>query len=81
MTKRIKLVFLFVIWLSVNISKAQIPQDSVKISTKKLKYEEKRELLIEPKNKRQRNKTGITVFISCLFIITTTILLYNVRSK
>jgi len=38
-------------------------------------------LKIKPEKQRQRNKTEKKVFISCLFIVLTTLLLYNVRSK
>ena len=39
------------------------------------------ELKLDPETKRQRNKTQRTVFVSCLLIVITTILIYNVRSK
>jgi hypothetical protein len=42
---------------------------------------QEKELLQNQEIKRQRNKTETKVFVSCLLLVLTTLLLYNVRSK
>jgi hypothetical protein len=80
MIKRKKLLLLLLLWYQLGKAEAQVQPDTVKTKTTAIQLKETT-LKIEPKSKRQRNRTGATVFVSCLFIIATTILLYNVRSK
>ena len=54
--------------------------DSVRIATTDTLITSKPDLKLEQDKKRQK-KTEKFVFVSCLFIVLTTILLYNVRSK
>jgi hypothetical protein len=76
-----KLAVIIVLALQVTRSESQVLQDSIKTQTQQIEVINQPQLKLPEENKRQRNKTGITVLVSCLFIISTTILLYNVRSK
>ena len=63
---------------SVNSVKAQT--DTTKTATTEIQINPEPDLKLEQDKKRQK-KTEKLVFVSCLFIVLTTILLYNVRSK
>lgn len=80
MIKRKKLLLLLLLWYQLGKAEAQVQPDTLKTRTTEVLPKETN-LKTEPETKRQRNRTGATVFVSCLFIIATTILLYNVRSK
>jgi hypothetical protein len=81
MKKWKKLALIILLAIKTSNSESQILQDSIQNSTIKKQQIEQPQLKIAEENKRQRNKTGLTVLVSCLFIISTTIILYNVRSK
>ena len=81
MSKCKKLAILILLSLKLYDSEGQVLKDSVQNISEKINLPEQTNLNIPENEKRQRNKTGITVLVSCLFIISTTILLYNVRSK
>lgn len=76
-----KFAILILLCLKLFNSEGQVQQDSIQNLTEKTNLPEQADLNILKNEKRQRNKTGLTVLVSCLFIISTTILLYNVRSK
>lgn len=80
MTKRQKLLLTLLLFCWLNKAEAQVQPDSVSTQTTAPTVKEPN-LKTEEETKRQRNRTAATVLVSCLFIITTTILLYNVRSK
>ena len=63
---------------SLNSVKAQT--DTTKTNNTEIQINPEPDLKLEQENKRQK-KTEKIVFLSCLFIVLTTILLYNVRSK
>ena len=63
---------------SVNSAKAQT--DTTNTTTTEIQINPELDLKLEQEKKRQK-KTEKFVFVSCLFIVLTTILLYNVRSK
>ena len=63
---------------SVKSVKAQT--DTTKTTTTEIQVNSEPDLKLEQDKKRQK-KTEKIVFVSCLFIVLTTILLYNVRSK
>ena len=63
---------------SFNFVKAQT--DTTKTNTTEIQLTPEPDLKLEQDKKRQK-KTEKIVFVSCLFIVLTTILLYNVRSK
>ena len=54
--------------------------DTTKTTTTEIQITPEPDLKLEQEKKRQK-KTEKIVFVSCLFIVLTTILLYNVRSK
>ena len=54
--------------------------DSTQTTTTQIQITPEPDLKLEQDKKRQK-KTEKFVFVSCLFIVLTTILLYNVRSK
>jgi hypothetical protein len=81
MIKGKKLAILILLSIKLYDSEGQVPQDSVQNLSEKISIPVQKNLNIQQNEKRQRNKTGLTVLVSCLFIISTTILLYNVRSK
>ena len=54
--------------------------DSIQTKTTEIQITPGPDLKLEQDKKRQK-KTEKIVFVSCLFIVLTTILLYNVRSK
>lgn len=54
--------------------------DTSRVKTEEILLTQQPDLKLEQEKKRQ-NKTEKLVFVSCLFIVLTTLLLYNVRSK
>ncbi len=74
--------FLLIIGLifTCNLHPVIAQTDTIKTETTKPVITSKLEPDKEPDKKRQK-KTEKIVFVSCLFIVLTTILLYNVRSK
>lgn len=63
---------------SVNSVKAQT--DTTQTNTTEIQINPEPELK-QVQDKKRQKKTEKIVFVSCLFIVLTTILLYNVRSK
>lgn len=76
--KRISL--LVCLFAGLSFGNVQAQTDSTKINTTEIITNTPPDLKLDQEKKRQK-KTEKIVFVSCLFIVLTTILLYNVRSK
>ena len=76
--KRFLLIAGLILSCSLNPLNAQT--DSTRTDTTQIVLMPEPDLKLEQEKKRQK-KTEKFVFVSCLFIVLTTILLYNVRSK
>jgi hypothetical protein len=76
--KRFALVGMLFFSISFIPTKAQT--DTSRVKTEEIILTQQPDLKLDQEKKRQ-NKTEKLVFVSCLFIVLTTILLYNVRSK
>ena len=76
-----KFVLLGCLLFICSFSSVKAQTDTTKtITTEKIQLATEPDLKLEQDKKRQK-KTEKIVFVSCLFIVLTTILLYNVRSK
>ncbi|HSI91700.1 MAG TPA: hypothetical protein VK927_11320 [Adhaeribacter sp.] len=81
MKKGKKVTALLAIWVIFLNPLAIAQTDSLDLKNPEITNSEQPTLHLETETKRQRNKTERKVFVACLFIVLTTILLYNVRSK
>lgn len=69
-----------ILLFSIQFFSAKAQTDSSQVATKPIYQTQITDFKLDQDKKRQ-NKTEKLVFVSCLFIVLTTLLLYNVRSK
>jgi hypothetical protein len=81
MNRWIKSAILVISTIIILSQETKAQTDTTKTLTQQSTITKAPEIIPEPENKRQRNKTEVKVFVSCLLIVLTTILIYNVRSK